>query len=246
MIARLGRAILIALVFVGLWEAARRFSGISPLILASPSDMIIALYKSHHEFAVAFRVTVVEIFTAIAISWPLGLSIGLIVGRMPYAAAMMGPIFSSLFAIPLITWYPLLMIWLGIGSSSKIVYAVISGFFPIVLHTLSAVRNLDEQYIRFGRSIGVSRLAIAVKILLPLALPTILAGLRIGTALIVIGVLVTEMLASLGGLGFLITYHRNLYETGYVYAGIALSLICVAIVNTVLSHLERKYAMSQE
>lgn len=241
MIARWATRLAATFLVLAVWELVRRTGWISPIILASPSDIYAAFRSSGAEFIDAFWVTLGEIAAAIAIAWPLGVLAGLVLGSRPYWAAVFGPVFAAFFAIPLITWYPLLMIWLGIGSSSKIFYAVISGFFPISLSTLNSVRHLDRQYFRLGHSIGCSRPRILFQILVPLALPSILAGLRIGTALIVIGVIVTEMLASLGGLGFWITYHRTLYDTGHVYLGILLSLLCVVVVNGGLSRLERRF-----
>lgn len=235
-----------AVVVLGVWEYVRRAGLVSPVILASPSDIYFAFRKSGGAFLDAFRLTLFEIAVALAIAWSLGVALGLVIGVSVYASAVMGPVFAALFAIPLITWYPLLMIWFGIGPGSKIVYAVISGFFPIALSTLTAVRHLDRHYIRFGRSVGCSHLRILCQILLPMALPSILAGLRIGTALAVIGVVVSEMLGSFGGLGFWITYYRSLYDTGQVYLGILLALACVLAVNILVSRLERRFGAWRE
>jgi NitT/TauT family transport system permease protein/taurine transport system permease protein len=133
------------------------------------------------------------------------------------------------------------MVWFGIGSASKIAYAVVSGFFPIAINTMNGIRGLDRQLFVFGRAIGCSHRQLILRILLPMALPSIIAGLRIGTALAVIGVIVAEMLASLGGIGFLITYYRTLYATGHVYLGILLAVLCALAVNWGLSVVERRF-----
>ena len=70
-----------------------------------------------------------------------------------------------------------------------------------------------------------------------------MSGLRIGTGLVVIGVVVTEMLASLGGIGFLISYHRTLFNTGHVYFGIVLALIMAVTVNMGLTWLDRRIGL---
>jgi NitT/TauT family transport system permease protein len=85
-----------------------------------------------------------------------------------------------------------------------------------------------------------------VRILIPLALPSIIAGLRIGVALVIIGVIVAEMLGSLGGIGYLITNYRNLYEIGAVYLGILLSLFCALLANLGLSAVEARYTRWHE
>ena len=84
-----------------------------------------------------------------------------------------------------------------------------------------------------------------MRIYLPLALPAILSGLRIGTSLVVISVVVCEMLASVSGLGFWISYNRTLFNTGHVYLGIALAMACVVLVNFGLGQLERHFAFAR-
>jgi len=139
------RRILVLIVALGLWEAVRRFNLIGPLLLASPTEIGRALVQSGPEFFAALRFTFLEIAAAIAISWTLGIATGVIAGMIPFLGAASGPILSSLFAVPLITWYPLFMVWFGIGVSSKIAYAVVSGFFPIAINTMNGIRGLDRR-----------------------------------------------------------------------------------------------------
>jgi NitT/TauT family transport system permease protein/taurine transport system permease protein len=234
------------IVILGCWEAARRFNLVGPLLLASPSEIGLALIGSWSDYLGALRFTVSEIALAVVIAWTLGIGTGVLAGMIPFFGATAGPLLSSLFAIPLITWYPLFMVWFGIGIKSKIAYAVVSGFFPIAINTMIGVRGLDPRYMLFGRAIGCSRPQMVLRILIPMAMPTIVAGLRIGTALIVIGVIVAEMLASLGGLGYLISYYRSIYETAHVYLGILLALACALVANWCLSRIERRVTRWRE
>lgn len=228
------------IIFLVLWEGVRHFDLVNQIILASPSEIWRSYLAVGPQFLAAFRVTLGEIAVSMVITWSFGIGAGLIAGSVPYLGLTVGPILSSLFAIPLVVWYPLFMIWFGIGPESKIVFAVLSGFFPIALNTMYGVRLLDRSYALLGRSIGASRAQILFRILIPLALPAVISGLRVGTALVVIAVIVAEMLASLAGLGFWVTYHRTLFNTGHVYLGIALSLVCVLAVNLGLTWLERR------
>jgi NitT/TauT family transport system permease protein len=236
--------VIVAILIV--WEAVRRLNLVGPLLLASPSEIAKAFVKSWPQFLSAFEITLVEILAALAISFVLGVGIGVVAGTTVFAAAVSGPILASLFAVPLITWYPLFMVWFGIGAASKIAYGVISGFFPIAINTMNGVHNLDRRYLVYGNAIGCSRLQILTRILLPLALPSIVAGLRIGVALVIIGVIVAEMLGSLAGIGYLITNYRNLYEIGDVYLGILLSLFCALVANLGLSAIERRFTLWRE
>ncbi len=107
---------------------------------------------------------------------------------------------------------------------------------------MDGVRLIDRGFVRLAQSIGASGGAEpALRIYFPLSLPAILSGLRIGTSLVVIGVVVCEMLASTDGLGFWISYNRTLFKTGHVYLGIALAMTSVVLVNIGLSHLERRF-----
>ena len=234
---RLGSIIL----FVALWEAVRQLDLVHAVVLAAPSEIVAAALADGGQFLAAFRVTVLEMAVAIAITWSAGIGFGLLAGAIPQLGLAAGPIMTSLFAVPLIIWYPLFIVWVGIGPESKVLFAVISGFFPIALNTLYGVRLLDRRYLLLGRSIGASRWQSLFRILIPLALPAIVSGLRVGSALVVIGVVVTEMLVSTAGLGFWISYHRTLFNSGHVYLGILLALLCALLVNWGLTRIERHY-----
>src|ERR1700733_13494155 len=124
------------------WELVRRLNIVGPLLLASPSEIAAAGFASGPKFATAFELTLIEIVVAIVLSVLLGGAVGGIAGTRPFLGAVTGPVLTSLFAVPLITWYPLFMVWFGIGPTSKIAYAVVSGFFPVALGTLNGVRGL--------------------------------------------------------------------------------------------------------
>ena len=239
------RTLVGALVVLALWEALVRSGAVSQIILAAPSQVIEAAVEDGLTFARAFVTTLVEIGDAILIAWTLGVALGLAVGSSYALAAATAPVLSSLFAIPIIIIYPLLMAWLGIGPFSKVVFGALSGFFPIALNTIDGVRAVEPRYLLFARSIGATTLQTYGRIVFPLALPSIVSGLRVGTGLAIIGVIVTEMLASLGGIGYLISYHRTLFNTGHVYFGIVLALVLAVAVNVALTAVERRVGLWQ-
>jgi NitT/TauT family transport system permease protein/taurine transport system permease protein len=231
----------IVAVLLVVWEAVRRLDLVPPVLLASPSEIVIAGVTSSAKFATAFEFTLSEIVAAIVISSILGIAFGAIAGTRPFLGRVTGPVLASLFAVPLITWYPLFMVWFGLGPSSKVAYGVVSAFFPIAINTMNGLRGADRNFLLYGRAIGCSRTETVFKILIPLALPSIIAGLRIGASLAVIGVVVAEMLASVNGIGFIITSSRNEYATGNVYFGILLALCCALLANVILSAVERRF-----
>jgi NitT/TauT family transport system permease protein len=232
--------IAVTLVLLAAWELICRAKLVNPIILAPPSDIVAALLVSGREFVHAFQVTILSIVAAAAMAWAIGIGFGLFAGLSPLLYGIFSPLLTGLFAVPLITLYPLFLVWFGIGPGSKIAFAVLTGSIPIALNTMDGVRLIDRGYVRLARSIGASRLQAYLRIYLPLSLPAILSGLRIGTSLVVIGVVVCEMLAAADGLGFWISYNRTLFKTGHVYLGIALAMTSVVLINISLSHLERR------
>jgi NitT/TauT family transport system permease protein len=240
---RIFRALVTAAAVIALWESIVRLGLVSQIILAAPSDIVLAAATDGDVFLRAFATTAMEIGAAIVIAWTLGIVVGVFVGSLHTLAAATAPVLSSIFAVPLIILYPLLMAWLGIGPLSKVVFAVLSGFFPIALNTIDGVGAIERRYLVFARSVGATRLQTYARIIFPLALPAMVSGLRVGTGLVVIGVIVTEMLASLGGVGFLISYHRTLFNTGHVYLGMALALVMAVAVNVGLTWLDRRIGL---
>jgi NitT/TauT family transport system permease protein/taurine transport system permease protein len=223
------------------WEAVCRFGLVHPILLAPPSAIAVAAVRHGGEFLSAFRVTLLEIVVATLVAWVLGIGTGIIGGLMVPVGKVSAPILSALLAIPHIIWYPLFIVWFGIGPGSKIAYGIFNGYFPIALTTIEAIRHLDWRYVKLGRSMGARPSQMFTSIILPLALPGIVSGLRIGTGLVVIGVIVTEMLTSLDGIGYLISYFRTIFEVAPVYFGIILTLLCATAVNALLSFAERRF-----
>jgi NitT/TauT family transport system permease protein/taurine transport system permease protein len=145
-------------------------------------------------------------------------------------------------AVPLVILYPLIIAWIGLGPNSKVVFGLLSGVFPIALNTLVGVRGIEPGYARMAQAMGASRMQIMSQVLAPLALPAIVSGLRLGTALIIIAVVLSEMLGSTDGVGFWISYHRSLFNTGQVYLGIFLAVSIAGLSNALLRAIERRFA----
>lgn len=237
-IARL--IVLVAL--LGIWELAFRLELLSPIIFSSPSLIWAAAMKDGWSFLLAFRITILEIAATVSIAWTLGIVVGALAGSSPVLARISAPILSALISVPLVILYPVLIIWLGLGPPSKIAFGVLSGIFAIALNTLVGVKEVNRGYVAMATALGASQWQIIFKVMLPLALPAIMSGLRLGTALIVIGVVLSEMLGSTDGVGFWISYHRSLFNTGQVYLGIMLALLIAGLANAGLSLVERSYS----
>lgn len=235
------KRLVITLAVTALWEAAYRLGILNPLIFGSPSLMLAAAMKDGPAFLAAFQFTAIEILVATSIAWCCGVVFGALAGAGDARSLVFAPILSAAIAVPLVVFYPVAVAWLGIGASSKIAYGSAAGFFPITLATVLGIRSIDSRYAEMARAVGASRAQILTQVKVRLALPAIVSGLRIGTSLTIISVVQGEMLTSTDGLGFLISYHRALFNVGHVYLGIALLLVVAAVSNVALSALERRF-----
>src|SRR5207237_7559876 len=132
-----------------------------------------------NEFWSSLRVTLSSIAAAYAMACVLGIFSGWLVTRSQLLTRALEPLVSGIFAIPITLFFPLFILFFGIGPWSKIAYGAVYGFFPITLNTIAALAHVDRRLIDAGRAMGFTRMGILRHVLLPAAVPVILSGLRI-------------------------------------------------------------------
>ena len=176
---------------------------------------------------------------ASAISVAAGIAIGLWLGLRRFAGDVADPILGTLYSIPKITLYPIILLIFGLGVSAKIAFGVIHGVFPIAIFTMNAVRNVAPVFRRTALVMQLSPVTTAATIMAPAALPEILAGIRIGVALTLLGTLIGELFAATSGLGFALIRAMDVHAVVDILA-ITLLLFCfAAAVNASLRLVER-------
>lgn len=169
-----------------------------------------------------------------------GIAVGLWLGLRRFAGDVADPILGTLYSIPKITLYPIILLLFGLGVSAKIAFGVLHGIFPIAIFTMNAVRNVAPVYHRTARVLRLSPPVTAITIMAPAALPEMLAGIRIGVALTLLGVLIGELFASTSGLGFALIRAMDTHAVVDIMA-ITLVLFCFAAgVNALLRFVERR------
>jgi ABC-type nitrate/sulfonate/bicarbonate transport system permease component len=148
-----------------------------------------------------------------------GVAAGVIVGRSRTLACLVEPIIDMLRPIPSLAFLPMLVLWLGIGELSKIVFIAYATFFPIFTTTLQGVRHIDPVLLRAAASLGTSRRDMFRYVELPAALPSIITGLRIGFGQAFFVIVAAEFIAADAGLGFLINDSRTFFEVPRMLLG---------------------------
>ena len=236
---------LIVIALLALWETLPRAGLIPELFLPSLSATVTAGFTDAGEYAEALLVTLYEVGLSMLFACGGGILLGAIVSSLPRPRVLIMPMVSSLYAVPLVILYPVFTVWLGIGAESKIAFASIYGFLPTMLATAAGIQTIDPQLLLAARSMGATLSQRLVRVILPAAIPTVLAGLRVGGALVIVGVVVSEMLISSAGIGYLISRYRTILDSPHVFAGVLLVLAVAVAFNAAIRAVERKCAIWQ-
>jgi NitT/TauT family transport system permease protein len=173
----------------------------------------------------------------------LALPLGLLMGADARVYRLLDPLVQVLRPIPPIAYIPLAILWFGLGNPPAIFLISIGAFFPVLMNTIAGVRHVDGIYIRAARNLGAGRLTLFRRVMLPAAMPYILAGARIGIGTAFIVVIVSEMIAVNSGLGFRILEAREYFWSDKIIAGMfTIGLLGLAIdvgMNRLNGHLLR-------
>ena len=236
---------LIVITLIVLWEALPRLGLVAELFLPPLSATIAAAVTDWREYAAALSVTVYEVALAMMIACGGGILAGAVVGGFALTRNLLLPIFSTLYAVPIVILYPVFTAWLGIGSESKIAFAGVYGFFPTMLGTAAGIRTIEPQLLVAARSMGASFPQRVARVIIPASIPTVLAGLRLGGALVIVGVVVSEMLTSAAGVGYLVTRYRTILDSDHVFAAVLLIILLTVAFNALVRAVERRTVIWQ-
>jgi NitT/TauT family transport system permease protein len=119
--------------------------------------------------------------------------------------------------MPQVALTPLLMMWLGLGFSVKVAVVFLFAFFPILINTASGAKNVSASLVEVGRAYLASPSQITIKIVLPAALPFIMAGIRIAIGRALVGMIVAELFTAITGLGAMLSLYGNIFETAKMF-----------------------------
>jgi NitT/TauT family transport system permease protein len=152
----------------------------------------------------------------------LGAVSGYALGLLPTCERVVSPYILALQIAPKVAFAPLFILWFGYNALPKLTVTVLIVFFPILVNVLQAMRVMDRDFVNLARAYNMSPLKIFFKVMLPFSMPNLMAGLRIGATLAVIGITVGEMVGGQTGLGYLITFGQGAADTAMVFDAIAL------------------------
>ena len=222
------------MVVLSLWEVFGR--QVNPLFLSYPSAIaraFVALLASG-EFVKQALGSLQVFAIGLSAALVLGIAIGLLMGRYRLAEYLLDPYVYAFDATPRVALIPVLLLWFGLGNPSKIAIVFLSGLFPVLMNTFSGVRTVSAQLVDVGRAYGAGEGKIFSKIILPAALPFVMAGIRLAIGRALIGIITAEMFTAVTGLGaLLIRYSSALATDKFFVPVIALALLGVVMSSAV-------------
>lgn len=230
-----------ALALLAAWEGAVRAGAVSALYLPAPSaifesfvPMLMRGQLLHHtgvtlaEFAVGYAAAVVA-----------GIGFGVLLVLTPAAERFAQPFVAALMSVPKVAIVPLLALWLGIGFSHKVAIVFLFSVFQILYSTIAGIKQTRREHLKVARAFRASTLQTVWKVILPSAVPTIFAALRVSASVGLVGALFAEMLSSKEGLGNLITRSTASLDTAETFALIVLVTVLAVAMIAALDLLER-------
>ncbi|HVO94697.1 MAG TPA: ABC transporter permease [Terriglobales bacterium] len=233
-------------VFLCAWEAYGRRT--DPLLFTYPTAIAIAFGQliASGELGRQLLVSLGALAAGFVVSLFVGVPLGLALGRSRLTEALLEPHVNALYATPQVALTPLLMMWLGLGFGVKVAVIFLFAFFPILINTASGAKNVSASMLEVGQAYLASRRQIHFKIVLPAALPFIMAGVRIAVGRALVGMIVAELFTAITGLGAMLSLYGNIFETAKMFVVIiVLATLGIALIHAA-QILERKLARWKE
>lgn len=235
-------SILGLIVLLAVWQAVCSAGLVSRTFLPSPAAIAVELWN------LITRGTLWPHLSAslqrIAYGWILGtvagITVGILIGLFTVARALGVPLVAAVYPVPKIALLPLLILWLGIGEGSKVATIAASVFFPTVIASYTGIDSVPRNLIRMAQSFNVPLLSIVRNVLLPGALPSILAGFRISIAASLLVLVAAEMIGAQYGLGSFLINAGNMMQTTKLMAGVIVLSALGLTFGAVVSWIERR------
>jgi len=243
--ARIERILIVAATFVGfllVWEFVGHLT--NPMFFAPISEVLIAFWQQivdpGHNLFNGFVETLVVLVPGFVIASILGMALGVLMGRSNLALQILDPYVTIFYNMPRVALIPMLLLWLGVGDTLKIVIVVLAAVFPVSVNVTAGIRDVSSQLTEPARSMNASEGQLLWKVILPATCPYVMAGLKLGLGRALTTVIVAEFFVSLSGLGGILHATSSTYQMAKMFApAIILAMMGIAI-DGLLTYLERR------
>lgn len=249
--SRLLEKSVIPVLFLSLWWCAGNFNLLNTYLFPTPGAVFTAGWDAllSGELGRHALVSLVRVFSGFSLTCLLALPLAVCFCRWPILERFCSVPVEFVRIVPPLAFIPLLILWFGIGESSKLALIVLASFFPVFLNILVGLKNVDKRLLEMGLTIELSQWAVFRYILIPSALPSIITGLRLGFGYSWRAVIGAELIAAASGLGYMILDAEELARTDRVFVGIlvigVLGYLCDALFQKTASGLSQKLHLAE-
>ncbi len=237
-----GLSAVLMIALLAAWEGGTRLAGIPTYILPPPSQIAMAMYRGTasgvyaHHLGITLAGTGLGFVTGCVLAFVLGTGVAMS-RRFDY---FLYPYIVMFQAMPKVALAPLIVVWFGLGITSKVVSAALIAFFPLMVNTIVGLRSAEEDRINLMRSLGASESQIFWMLRVPSALPFIMAGLEVALILALIGTIVAEFVGSEAGLGMLIQSMNFTMDVGGQFSILLVLAVVGLLMNRGILALRRR------
>jgi ABC-type nitrate/sulfonate/bicarbonate transport system permease component len=227
-------------VFFVIWEYYGR--RMDPIFMAPPSAIFEAAVTLIQSGALekAMVQTLWPFAVGMALTVIVGILLGIVMAQWRMLEYVLDPFINALYAIPRIALVPLIILWAGLEFAGKVTILVSVAIFPITVNTYAGIRDVRGSMLEIGRAYGASEWQIFWKIVLPAAVPFIMAGVRLAVGLAIIGIIVAEFFTAISGLGGMIVEYANVFATAKLFVPIIVIALIGVILTELVMWLERR------
>lgn len=227
---------------IGGLEALCRAGIIDTFTMQPPSRIATDLWHllQSGKYNVAFKTTLGNALTALLLSLVIGIATAVVIHRVKIAREALEPLFATYYAVPVLAFYPLFIIILGVGDLPKILIAFMLSVIAVIVNTLNGLDRVPPVLVKTARALGMSPLDVALKVMLPSAAPFVLTGAKFAVAYSLIGIIGSEFIMSSNGVGFEIAFAYNNFDNATMYPLILLILMVSIGLNLTISAWEQR------
>jgi NitT/TauT family transport system permease protein len=230
-----------AAILVG-WELAVRAGWLNPFFTSQPTAIAAAIVRMARsgDLAQSVRVSLREFGLGFGSAIVFGLGLGALAGSFRAVEYAIDPFLWFVYSAPLIAFYPLFVLWLGLGQRTVVAISFLLSVTPIAVNTMTGIRQTNPALVLAARSFGARPRDLLWKVVLPSSVPMIVAGLRLGVGRALTGVVIAELFVPSGGLGSSIAYNAGLLRTTNMLASLMVIVVLGVICTQSLSAIEAR------
>jgi NitT/TauT family transport system permease protein len=200
----------------------------------------IAALQESGQLKVHLLISLKRIMSGLSLAIVVAVPLGLFIGRIKLLEALLQSFLELFRQISALALFPVFILFFGIGEVSKVAIIFWASLWPILINTISGVKNVNPLYIKSVLTMGSNRFTTFIKVILPASIPSIITGIKLASAYAVMVLVAAEMIGAQSGLGFLVNNSQETFNTPQMYAAIVLLSILGIILNFIWSRLENK------